>query len=224
MKRWMFYAVLGATFLVANTALFHLSGEAEAFPVRRPLTEFPVSLENWTCGERAQMDDWAIGILGVTDYLLCNFARSDPAAFVGVYVGYHASQTRVGGTGRDETGIHPPKHCLPGSGWDIIEAATVSLDLPGFDSSRDRVNRFVISKGNQRQLVYYWYHSRGRVIASDWKKVVYLAWDRALLQRTDGSLVRFTVPIRNGDTERAEAEVLDVAQKVVARLPDFLPN
>ncbi len=64
------------------------------------------------------------------------------------------------------------------------------------------MNRLVIAKGNQRQLTYYWYQSRGRVIAEDYMKMVHLFWDRATKSRTDGSLVRLTVEMyrqRRGD-------------------------
>ena len=48
--------------------------------------------------------------------------------------------------------MHSPKNCLPGSGWDVIDAKVVPLHfgIPG------EAKRFVIAKGRQRALVYFW--------------------------------------------------------------------
>ncbi len=79
-------------------------------------------------------------------------------------------------------------------------------------------------RGETRALVYYWYQSRGRVIAEDWKKIVYQFWDRATQRRTDGSLVRFTIPVVRGNLERADAAFLDLARWMAPLLPDYLPD
>ena len=140
------------------------------------------------------------------------------------YVGYHATQIREEGGGSHENAIHPPAHCLPGSGWDIIASSTVALDLPGMPGGGPHhVKRLVVAKGDFRQLVYYWYQSRGRVIAEDWQKIIYVGWDRATRQRTDGSLVRFMVPIHRGDDERAEQAFRDLATQIVSELSAYVP-
>lgn len=120
--------------------------------------------------------------------------------------------------------IHPPAHCLPGSGWDIIASRKVALDLPQLPGAPAQVNRLIIAKGDQRQLVYYWYQERGRVIAEDWRKIVDLFWDRATRKRTDGALVRLTAPIVRGNEEVSERAVLSVAAELTQRLPAFVPN
>jgi EpsI family protein len=142
---------------------------------------------------------------------------------VGVYLGYHQSQVRHEGGGSGGAQIHPPKHCLPGSGWDIIASEQVPLQLPGLPP--DAVgNRLVIAKGDARQLVYYWYLERGRVIADDWMKIVWLFWDRARLSRTDGSLIRFTMPIGQNGTATAEEAFRALAPLITARLSDYVPG
>mgnify|MGYP003620593321 FL=1 len=160
--------------------------------------------------------------LGVTDYLICEFRSTEQPYPVGLYVGYHASQ--VGTEDGGETRIHPPAHCLPGAGWNIIRSEDVPLDLPGLPGAPAEVKRVVIAKGDARQLVYYWYQERGHVIADDWKKLVSLFWDRATESRTDGALVRFTLPIVRGDEKSADAAFTDLARQVVPKLPTYVPN
>lgn len=226
--RWLAVAA-SLLFLAVNFALFRLVGEAEAYPQRRSLAEFPTQLTTWRCPKRTIMTEDVFRISEVNDYLLCNFVPDaetpQRGGYVNVYIGYHALQMRSGGSavGDAEAAIHPPKHCLPGSGWDIVDAETVSLDVEGLPTNPSKANRFLIAKGKQRQIVYYWYQSRGRVIASDYAKVAYLALDRVLRQRTDGALVRFTAPVVD-DEERAERDLQAVMREVVPRLPDYLPD
>ncbi len=83
----------------------------------------------------------------------------------------------------------------------------------------------VIAKGNVRRLVYYWYQSRGRVIAQDWQKIIYVGWDRATRGRTDGSLVRFTVLVtKDGGVAGAEAIFREIAPPVLSRLRAYVPE
>jgi EpsI family protein len=217
-------------FLGLDFYVYHYFATEESFPPRRPLTEFPLAIGDYRCKEREKMTREVELNLGVTDYLVCTYtgaADAEPgrrAPIVGVYVGYHSSQVRKEGGGSGENMIHPPAHCLPGSGWDIIASQRVPLDLPGLPGEHPQVNRLVIAKGEERQLVYYWYQERGRVIAADWAKIVDLFWDRATLRRTDGALVRITVPIPRNRENEAEQALLGVATEVVARLPEFVPN
>ena len=133
-------------------------------------------------------------------------------------IGYHQTQTRTSEGG--ETIIHPPEHCLPGSGWDIIDTQIVPIDYGGGGEAK----RVIIAKGNKRNLVYFWYQSRGRVLARNHEKILYMFLDRATDRRTDGSLVRFTIPIRHGDEEEAETTFRSLAEAVTPLLPRFVPN
>ncbi len=209
--------VLGLNFYIYN----FFASEA-VYPDRQAFASFPLELENgWTCPGMQKIDDRVSAELGVTDFLLCNFSNPEYRETVNDYVGSHASQVREGG--REENSIHPPAHCLPGSGWDIIQNQTVALGdlspVPGATAKR-----LVIAKDRYRQIVYYWYQSRGRVISEDWKKIVFVGIDRATRKRTDGSLVRFTVPFRQGTEKRAEAAFVSVATQVLSRLPAYVPN
>jgi len=204
--------------------VYHFMASEAVRPERRTFDEFPLQLGTWECAEAGEMEAEVEANLGVTDYLFCDWRRRKPLGLVNVYVGYHASQVREEGGGSGENSIHPPAHCLPGSGWDIVRSERVVLEAEGLPDSRAEVNRLLIAKGELRNLVYYWYQSRGRVVAEDWKKVIYVGFDRVTAGRTDGSLVRFTVPVIRGDEGRAEAMFLDLAPRVVALLPPFVPS
>jgi EpsI family protein len=211
-------------FLGLNFYVYHYLATDPVIPERHTFDGFPLELGEWACPGSEEMSPAVVRNLGVTDYLICSYERRRPRQRVGVYIGYHATQVREEGGGAGENSIHPPKHCLPGSGWDIIDQSVVDLEIPGLPGGGGEANRMVIARGEARQLVYYWYQSRGRVIAEDWKKILFVGIDRATRGRTDGSLVRFTIPIRRGDEEPAEAAFRDLAPRIIANLPGFVPS
>jgi EpsI family protein len=211
-------------FLGFNFYTYHYLATHPVFPDREQFESFPDQLGDWRCRERQLIDDETIDNLGVTDYLLCDFENRELKGVVGFYAGYHASQVREDGGGAGNNAIHPPAHCLPGSGWDIIGNRLIEIDLPGLPESPAKVRRLVVARGGARQLTYYWYQSRGRVVSQDWKKILYVGFDRAFRSRTDGSLVRFTVPILREDEAAAEASFYSLAPQILALLPAYVPE
>lgn len=207
-------------FLGLNGYVYWYMGNEEVIPPRTHFSEFPDVLGDWKCENRDVLDEAVLNNLKLTDYVACNYYNDAENAAVHLYVGYHERQTRDRNTG-EVAAIHPPEHCLPGSGWDVIDAKVVPLDfgIPG------EAKRFVIAKGRQRALVYFWYQSNGRVVARNHHKIFWMFLDRTLHARTDGSLVRFTVPIRFDESEEAaEASFKELAARVAPLLPDYIPN
>jgi EpsI family protein len=216
--------LVAVAFVVLNFYTYNYMASDAVYPERQSFDAFPLELGEWSCYESQEITDEVQENLGVTDYLLCRFRRPQDRVGVDAYVGYHASQVREEGGGAGENSIHPPAHCLPGSGWDIIGNQTVPLSAPGLPHIDANVKRILVAKGNARQLVYYWYHSRGRVISEDWQKIIYVGLDRAFRSRTDGSLVRFTIPILGDDEAAAEAAFQDLAPRILKLLPDYVPE
>jgi EpsI family protein len=88
-----------------------------------------------------------------------------------------------------------------------------------------RVNRTLIELGNQRQLVYYWFQQRGRVIDNEFAVKWYLFWDALTKHRTDGGLVRLITPMATTSSEEeADRRLTDLASRVVTDLTRFVPN
>ena len=205
--------------LALNGYVYWYLGSEEFIPPREQFATFPNELGEWRCMRRETLDDKTLNNLNVTDYISCNYFKPETTTAAHLYVGYHERQTRDRDSGA-ATAIHPPEHCLPGSGWDVIDAKVVPIEVgPGGEAKR-----FVIAKGNQRALVYFWYHSRGRVIARSHEKILWMFLDRARSGRTDGSLVRFTVPIEFGDEDAAEATFREFARLVTPQLDEYVPN
>ena len=219
--------LVGLLFVGLNFYVYTYLATNEVRPERLEFAQFSEQIGDWRCLRKGEMDESILRNLGVTDYLMCDYVNESQTEVVNVYVGYHETQVRKEGGGAGENSIHPPEHCLPGSGWDVIDARVVPLDLPGIATRTGRApeaKRFIIAKGDSRQLVYFWYQSRGHVIARNHEVILYRFFDRAIRHRTDGSLVRLTIPIERGNEQRAEAIFEEFASEFAPMLPGFVPN
>ena len=206
-----------AAALLAVTAIFlHARGQNELVPVRQPLKAFPQQLGEWSGRDVAIPRD-ALDVLGQGDFLLRVYQDdSGRNPDVDLFLAYFPSQ-RTGDT------IHSPKHCLPGAGWSPIEASRISISSPG--RAPFLANRYIIGKGAERQLVLYWYWAHDRAVASEYLAKFYLVADSIRMNRSDGSLVRVTTPLRSGESADAALDrLLAFAGKAVPVLNSFVPR
>ena len=86
------------------------------------------------------------------------------------------------------------------------------------------INKFIIQKGLDKQLVLYWYQDRGRIITSEYWAKVYMVWDAIRRNRTDGAFVRITVPFTGEDEERAVVQGRAFAETIFPLLSEYLPS
>lgn len=118
---------------------------------------------------------------------------------------------------------HSPKNCLPGSGWEPLNVGFFSIPVAGRPAPVE-VNKYVVTKGEHRSVVLYWYQSRDRVVASEYWAKVWMVLDSIRYNRSDTSLVRITVPIVQGDEEQALAAAVRFAQSIFPLLRKHLPS
>jgi EpsI family protein len=211
---WMRFLVAAA--LLAGTALFlHSRGQAEILPPREPLSSFPTEIGNWR-GVNVDIPQWALQVLGHGEFVERNFARDHNEPPVDLFIAYFPSQ-RTGST------VHSPQNCLPGSGWTPIESSRVEFPRPGGGTMR--VNRYIVARGMDRMLVYYWYQAQGRIVASEYWAKFYLVEDSMRLNRSDGALVRVSTHIAENETVAdAEQRGRAFTQAVLPQLDRFIPR
>ncbi len=201
-----------AIVLLGATALLRGVNHGESIVPREPLRELPYVLGAWK-GEDHPLRPQIVQAINVTDY--ANRLYFDPeAATVQLYIGYYDSQ-RTGST------IHSPKNCLPGSGWDPIRSGYAGVSLLGGNAIA--VNEYVIQQDQNKQLVFYWYHGRGRIIASEYSAKFWMVADAISRNRTDGALVRLITPMSDGETN-ARARLVSFTQALLPYLDEFLPK
>jgi EpsI family protein len=208
---------LSAALLLLTSAMFlraHTRGEV--FPPRMALQSFPQQVGNWT-GTDVAIEKDVLQVLGPGDFLSRLYADAgEPAGYVHLFIAYFPSQ-RTGDT------IHSPKNCLPGAGWTPVESSRIRIAVPGH--APFPANRYIIAKGDSRELVLYWYWAHDRGIASEYWAKYYLVADSIRLHRSDGSLVRVTTPLLAGETaDAAEQRLLPFVRDLVPLLDDYIPR
>ena len=213
MKSSIRFGVLLVAILLAGVVVNAWSYLGEAHVERKALSNFPEKLGVWQrTGVDQILDDETLKVLRASDYLLRDFRKPDGQA-ANFYVGYYASQ-RTGAT------YHSPLNCLPGSGWTLSEPGKATIPLS--DGTNFVANKYVIVNGEYKSLMLYWYQGRGRNVASEYWGKVYTVLDSVRLRRSDGAMVRVTVPFRNSE-EQAERAAIELATAASAVLPEFVP-
>ena len=201
-----------AGLLTGAFVLLHTVSHGEAVVPHHPLRELPYTLDSWT-GIEQPLQAEIVQAVGVSDYT--NRIYSSPQLGTAqVYVGYYASQ-RTGDT------IHSPKNCLPGAGWDPVQSGYIKISIPG--GRQIVVNEYVIQQGLDKQLVFYWYQGRGRVIASEYAGKFWMVADAISRNRTDGALVRLVTPM-NDDEAQSRARLVSFTQLLFPHLENAIPN
>jgi exosortase D (VPLPA-CTERM-specific) len=210
--------LLVAVLLLATTAIIAQSVNfREAVPISKSFNQFPLRIGQWT-GQLQTMEQKFIDGLNFSDYIIANY-RSDPTSpSVNFYTAYYESQ-------RKGESIHSPSSCLPGSGWEFNQAGRAQIPLSDNAAGILPVNRAVISNVGQRQLSYYWFPMRGRMLTNIWEMKLFNFWDALTRQRTDGALVRLITPIAKDETiQDADARLQAFTRELVPVLNDYLPQ
>ena len=200
--------------LVASSGYMHYAMEPERVPVRMPLVTLADTLGPFKSGPQVPLTKTVLDVLGVDDYV--NRLYTSNTGPIGLYIGYYESQ-RNGDT------IHSPMNCLPGAGWLPVDISYVSIPVPT-RAEPITVKRVVIQKGLDKQVVYYWYHSHGRVIGNEYWSKAYMVYDAVRLNRSDAALVRVVSPVAAATGERqADETAVSFVQALFGQIDEHLP-
>jgi exosortase D (VPLPA-CTERM-specific) len=209
------YASATALIVVAGVSS-SLPERPETIPSRTSFAQYPNVIGPWT-GRREALEPIYLDELKLDDYYLSDLTRGAEAP-INLYIAWYDTQ-------RAGRSAHSPAACLPAGGWQITSLTHQSL--PGIRAGRDalRVNRALIQLGNQRQLVYYWFQQRGRVITNEYMVKWYLFWDALTRNRTDGALVRLVVPVLPGEpVGAADRQLTQFAAAAATTLAPYIPD
>ena len=176
----MMRAVIVSTACLAAALYVGKFTVTETVTLREPLAALAMEVGQWNGRPAARYDERIVAKLGVDEYLTRFYSRPGEGV-VHLYVGYYQSQA-------EGNSIQSPKNCLPGAGWQPISSG--ETQIPVGSGEAVKVNRYLIQKGRERQMVLYWYQSHGRVVASEYWAKLYLVMDAIQMNRTDGALVR----------------------------------
>lgn len=206
-----------AAFLIVAASLFlRARTHGEIFPPRLALQSFPHQIGNWS-GDDITIDKDTLQVLGPGDFLLRVYTdQQQRLPYIDLFIAYFPSQST------NDT-MHSPKNCLPGAGWAPVESRRMTLDVPGH--APFPVNRYLIAKGDSRQVVLYWYWAHDRGVASEYWAKYYLVTDAIRMNRSDGSLVRVTTPLLADETpDAAQQRLMPFVAQIIPKLQTYIPR
>ena len=215
-------ARIGSALLLMQAALLYSAVRPEFVPPSRLLESMPATLGSWQLAQTGVIEQDVLDVLKADDILnriYCNSAVPDC-----MRTGRGAASVFVAAFRSQRTGKapHSPKNCLPGSGWVPLSSGELAIDVGR--PTPISVNRYVVAYGNERQLVLYWYQSRDRAVAGEYKAKFWVMADAIRLNRTDTALVRVIVPVVNRDEEGALATASEFVKSFYSTLLDYLPS
>jgi exosortase D (VPLPA-CTERM-specific) len=202
------------TVLLLTFGLSHGIEFRQKVPIAKPFSQFPMQIGEWK-GAREDMEQQFLDILKFSDYIMADYTDRAGRS-VNFYVAYYQDQQKG-------ESIHSPETCLPSSGWEFKEAGNVAI--PTNSTSSMMVNRAFIVKDNARELVYYWFPQRGRILTNLYQLKIYTFWDALTRQRTDGALVRVITPVmQNEKLSDAETRLQGFVKETLPILDDYIPK
>jgi len=200
--------VIAVVIIVVGGVLANFLRFVRPEPDRGPFfSDIPFETDTWW-GEERRFSETSYEVLQA-DTTTLRLYRDSLGTPVWLFLGYFGSQ---------EYGsqIHSPRQCLPGGGWQIGEIEPYRLHLDhGIEKN---VNRLVITESDSRQLMIYWFETRGGSLRNEFA----LKWDlmknSLLLRPSDAAFIRLNLPM-------APDENIDTAtQQAVAWLNEFYPS
>ena len=82
-----------------------------------------------------------------------------------------------------------------------------------------------MQKGGEKQLTYYWFLQRGRVLKNAYQLKFFNFWDSMTKQRTDGALVRLITPVyESEELNEAAARLQAFTREIMPMLEEYIPG
>ena len=201
--------------IMAGAFILMKHRDITSVPLTRSFLSFPLSVAGWE-GTPYPLSKEEKNILKADDYAMVNYLPAGGGTPVLFYTAYYRHQTA-------SRNIHSPKNCLPGSGWAIVRSRVIDVALNGLDGKKVKVNEAFIQKGLDTQIVLYWYQERGRIFDNEYWGRFYLVKDALTLHRTDGALVRLSMPLTGSAKETVATEV-HFLQSLSPLLAKYIPG
>jgi len=203
-------ACVSGALLITAAIVSAVSGSPQ-LPGRKRLATLPGALGPWQVVREQVIDPETLNVLRADDYVARLYAG--PGGLVDLFVAYYAAQ-------QEGDAIHSPLNCLPGAGWQPLAKARVQLAAGSGRSIA--ANRYIVQKGIDKRLVFYWYQSHGRTVASEYAAKAYMVLDALRTGRSDAALVRVVVPL-DGALEPAERGARTFVSTLAPLLETYVP-
>ncbi|NIM18825.1 MAG: EpsI family protein [Candidatus Latescibacteria bacterium] len=186
--RWRIYSLL--LLLVVLTPYAYLLRFTTVAASEAPSPDgIPYSINGYI-GSDEYLGPGTLQVLGADETIFRVYKRTGGRK-IWFFLGYFSAA-------QENSQIHSPKHCYPGSGWNVYEEGAEEIEIA---HRRRTIKRLYITNGVSRRMVLYWFATRSGLITNEFS----LKWDQmknSLLRRPQSTaFVRFSAEIAEDEGE-----------------------
>jgi EpsI family protein len=200
--------------LLAQAGIFYGFSRQENVPSHKPLNDFNLNGTKWMVQEDMPLDKETLDVLRADDILSRIYRNRDTGVLATLFVAYFQTQ-------RTRKTPHSPKNCLPGSGWVPSESGYLQIPVDG-EAKPISVNHYVVSRGDNQDVVLYWYQSHNRVVASEYYAKIFTVTDAIRYNRSDTSLVRVVMAANHGEVRTADQSAMEFVESFYEPMNNYL--
>ncbi|MBD3290356.1 EpsI family protein [candidate division KSB1 bacterium] len=171
------------------------------------LEKFPEQLNNWKLIHQSTLSMQVQNVLKSDAQIMRKYVNSR-GEYVWIFLAYFRDQ-------KYGEQIHSPRHCLPGSGWNIRQNSLIKFS----DAVHFNANRLVIQQNAAKEIMVYWFWTRNGIITKEYRLKFDLAFNSLLRKPTDAAFIRLN--IRN--SKNADVVISDFISDFFPHIKSVLP-
>jgi EpsI family protein len=210
-RRYLLLVGVLAISMLVNIAYRNIPREWSELP---RLQEFPEQVGEWKHVGDITMDRRVVDVLGA-DGLIFREYQNPLGESVILCIMYHVN---------DRYGAHSPEICYTSQGWDIQLEGSRQTKRVALPDSHLEANEFTVEKGDQRQIVLYWFFGSGkRQTPSRTLQMLANAGHRLTHSVSVSGFVRVSSPIAPLTEAGSMKRATEFADRVAVAIPSYLP-
>ena len=153
--------ILTLVLLLQASVYYAVASRHELTVPVAPLATFPLASNGWRTVRETPLEREVLEVLKADDTLNREYVDPSGSRVVNFLMEYFKTQ-------RYGQSPHSPKNCLPGSGWEPLETESLKVVVPG-RAEPIETNKYLVARGSEKSVVLYWYQSRNRIIANEYR-------------------------------------------------------
>ena len=175
--------------------------------LEKNLIDIPFVINDWK-SEDIPMSERTYEILETKDVLFREYSKGVGHS-VYLCIVYSKDNRKVS---------HPPEVCYEGGGSIVLSKSIEQIPL--LEGGFFKANKLIVQRGNEQEVVIYWYKAGNKDTISYYKQQWYIILNRIWKRNSSssGALVRFSSPMLNNN----EQETIILMKKFIAEVIPFL--
>ncbi len=206
------YSILIGILLIVTVITYLLSNDVPAQQKAVYAKQLPIFINGWS-GEDIKVDDKTLEILETDDVLMRDY-KKEGNPFIQLCIVYASNNRKVS---------HPPEVCYKGSGWSLEEKIPVVFSIKSDEFPEFSANKLILEKGDQKQLVLYWYKCNSEYAINYYKQQINIVKSEIITGKSASGLIRISTPIVNNDEDVAMMRVQRFSLNMLPLITKYLP-